>query len=258
MTDTDYVLSSFKSGVLTITLAHQKVNAFTEEMTFSIQKLLKDAAKDTQVSCVLLTGSGGTFSAGHDLGEVFRLRDESFRAHLRMTFNPLISQIRRIEKPVIAAINGPVAGAGLGVALACDLRIASEEARFVVGFLGVGLSFDSGVSLFLPKLIGFGRATEFAFTNTPISAQQALEWGLINRLAPADEFNLSAENWALEIARGPVNTMGLAKRVINKALFPDLEEVLEYEARIQDIARCNEEFNVGLQAFLEKRSPNFH
>lgn len=257
MSDTKFVLNGFRSGVMTITLDHPKVNAFTEEMTFSIQKLLKNAAKDAQVRCVLLTGSGKTFCAGHDLGEVFRLRDESFHSHLKMTFNPLISQIRRIEKPIIAAINGPVAGAGLGVALACDLRIASQEAKFVVGFLGVGLSFDSGVSFFLPKMIGIGRATEFAFTNSPISAQQALDWGLINRIAPAGNFSDHAWDWALEIARGPVRTMGLAKRVINKAQFSDLEEVLDYEARIQDIARKNEEFDEGLKAFLEKRSPRF-
>jgi 2-(1,2-epoxy-1,2-dihydrophenyl)acetyl-CoA isomerase len=106
-------------------------------------------------------------------------------------------------------------------------------------------------------LIGLGRATEYAFTNMPISAQQALEWGLVNRLAPADSINPQAEDWASEIASGPVRTMGLAKRVFNKAHFANLEQVLEYEARIQDIARRGEKFNEGLQAFLEKRQPNF-
>lgn len=257
MSDNDYVISGIKSGVLTITFNHPKVNAFNEEMVFSTQKMFKKAAQNEQIRCVLITGSGDTFSAGHDLNEVFQLRHESFREHLARTFNQLILQIRNIEKPVIAAINGPVAGAGLGVALACDLRIASEEAKFVVGFLGVGLSFDSGVSLFLPRLIGFSRTIENAFTNAPISAQQALEWGLINRITPADELRLHAENWAHEIARGPVRTMGLAKRMVNKALFPNLEEVLDYEAQIQDIARRNEEFNEGLQAFMEKRQTNF-
>ena len=257
MLDSENVQSGLKSGVLTITLNHPKANAFTEEMIFSIQKIFKDAADDAQVRCVLLTGSGNIFSAGHDLGEVFQVRNESFRDHLAWTFNPLILQIRSLEKPVIAAINGPVAGAALGVALACDLRIASEEAQFLVGFLGVGLSFDSGVSLFLPKLIGLGRATEYAFTNMPISAQQALEWGLVNRLAPADSINLQAEDWASEIAGGPVRTMGLAKRVFNKAQFANLEQVLDYEARIQDIARRGKEFNEGLQAFMGKRQPNF-
>jgi len=257
MLDTDHVFSRFESGVLTIILNHPKANAFTEEMIFSIQKIIKIAADDERVRCVLLTGSGNIFSAGHDLGEVYQLRNESFRDHLMQTFNPLILQIRSLEKPVIAAINGPIAGAALGVALACDLRIASEEAQFVVGFLGVGLSFDSGVSLFLPKLIGLSRATEYAYTNTPISAQQALEWGLVNRIAPAEKINSQAEDWAAEIARGPVHTMGLAKRAFNKAHFADLERVLDYEARLQDIARCSEEFDVGLQAFMDKRLPNF-
>ncbi len=126
-----------------------------------------------------------------------------------------------------------------------------------MGFLGVGLSFDSGVSLFLPKLIGLGRATEYAFTNMPISAKQALEWCLVNRLAPTDSINPQAEDWASEIAGGPVRTMGLAKRVLNKAHFANLEQVLDYEARLQDIAWRGEEFNEGLQAFMEKRQPNF-
>ncbi len=257
MAASEFVQSELKAGVLTITLNHPKVNAFTEEMIFSIQEILEEAAHEAQVRCVLLTGSGDIFSAGHDLNEVFLVRDESFRDHLVRTFNPLIMQIRRLQKPVIAAINGPVAGAALGVALACDLRIASEKAQFLVGFLGVGLSFDSGVALFLPQLIGSGRATEYAFTNAPISAQQALEWGLVNRLVPATEFIGQAEDWAGEIANGPVHTMGLAKRAINKAIFANLEQVLDEEARIQDAARQGAEFDEGVRAFLEKRPPNF-
>jgi 2-(1,2-epoxy-1,2-dihydrophenyl)acetyl-CoA isomerase len=257
MPNSEYVQSELKSGVLSITLNHPKVNAFTREMIFSIQKIFEDAAREAQVRCLLLTGSGDVFSAGHDLNEVFQVRDESFRDHLARTFNHLIIQIRSLEKPVIAAINGPVAGAALGVALACDLRIASEEVQFLVGFLGVGLNFDSGVSLILPKLIGLGRATEYSFTNDPISAQQALEWGLVSRLAPAEEFMHQAEDWAGEIARGPVHTMGLAKRALNNAHFANLEQVLEGEAQIQDIARRGAEFEEGLRAFLEKRSPNF-
>jgi 2-(1,2-epoxy-1,2-dihydrophenyl)acetyl-CoA isomerase len=214
---------------------------------------------------VLLTGGGKHFSTGHDLNEVLKVKDESFYGHLWNTFNPLVMQIRALPKPVIASINGPAAGAALGVALACDLRIASDEAQFMVGFLGVGLSLDAGVSFFLPRLIGLGRAAEYAFTNAPISAQQALEWGLVNRLAPAEQIRQAAHEWALEIARGPVGAMGLAKRALNKSLFAGLEEALDYEAHLQclphircgEIARRGGEFKEGLGAFLEKRPPEF-
>lgn len=254
---TDLMQSELKDGVLTITLDHPKVNAFTMKMIASIRTTFKDAAHDDRIRCVLLTGKGKYFSTGHDLKEVNRAKGESFRGHLVRTFNPLILQIRALQKPVIAGINGAVAGASLGVALACDLRIAAEDAEFTVGFLGVGLTLDSGVSLFLPKLIGSGRAAEFAFTNTPITAQQALEWGLVNRLAPAAQLADQAQNWAAELARGPLSAMGLTKREFNKALFPNLEQVLDYEAYIQDIAGSGPESSEGLQAFLEKRAPNF-
>jgi 2-(1,2-epoxy-1,2-dihydrophenyl)acetyl-CoA isomerase len=158
---------------------------------------------------------------------------------------------------VIAALNGAAAGAGLGIALACDLRIAAASARFVVGFLGIGLACDSAVSLFLPALIGVGRAAEFAFMNDPIEADQALEWGLINRLVPDDELQERAFEWAAAVARGPVHAMGLAKRDFNKAIYWNLEQVLDYEAHNQEIAGSGDEHKEGVQAFREKRSPRY-
>ena len=143
------------------------------------------------------------------------------------------------------------------MALSCDLRIASEDARFVVGFLGIGLGLDSAVSLFLPALIGLGRATQHAFTNAPISAQDALAWGLVNRLVPAGKLGDEAAAWAAQIARGPVRAMGLAKRDFNKAVLGNLEQVLDYEAHNQDIAGRGDEHKEGLQAFIEKRSPTY-
>lgn len=246
-----------RDGVLTITLDHPKANAFTEEMIISTQDAFRIASSDPQVRCVLLIGKGRFFSTGHDLKDAARKMDESFRSHLVQTFNPLILQIRNVEKPVIAAINGTVAGAALGVALACDLRIASESAQFVVGFLGIGLSLDSGISLFLPAIIGLGRATEYAFTNEPISAQQALDWGLVSRLVPDDQIIVQATDWATNFARGPLGAMGLAKLAFNKAVYANLEQVLDYEAYNQDIAGRGEEFREGLLAFFEKRPPSF-
>jgi 2-(1,2-epoxy-1,2-dihydrophenyl)acetyl-CoA isomerase len=157
MPDSNLVQIDLKEGVLSITLNHPKANAFTDEMITALQAAFKQAGRETQVRSVLLSGSGNFFSTGRDLNDVSRAAGESFRGHLLRTFNPLIMQIRSLEKPVIAAINGAVAGAGLGIALACDLRIASKEARFVVGFLGIGLAPDSAVSLLLPALITDGR-----------------------------------------------------------------------------------------------------
>jgi 2-(1,2-epoxy-1,2-dihydrophenyl)acetyl-CoA isomerase len=197
------------------------------------------------------------FSAGQDIREVKSAEDQSFRYHLQHTYNPLILQIRQLERPVIAAINGAVAGAGLGVALACDLRIASDQARFVVGFSGIGLACDSAVSLFLPTLLGLGRAAEFTFSNDPISAEQALNWGLVNRVVPSAELQEQAFAWAASLAQGPVKAMGLSKRDFNKAIYPRLEEVLDYEAHIQDIAGKGDEHKEGVQAFLDKRKARY-
>lgn len=257
MNDTNTVLTDLKNGVLTITLNRPKANAFNREMIEAAQKAFKTAEKDSQVRCVLLTAEGSVFSAGQDVKEVRSVEDQSFRYHLQHTYNPLVLQIRRLEKPVLAGINGAVAGAALGIALACDLRIASDQARFVVGFLAIGLAPDSAVSLMLPALIGLGRATEHAFTNQPISAEQALEWGLVNRLAPADQLHDQAAAWAAELAQGPVRAFGLAKRDFNKAVLGNLEAVLDYEAHIQDIAGRGAEHKEGVQAFLDKRPANF-
>jgi 2-(1,2-epoxy-1,2-dihydrophenyl)acetyl-CoA isomerase len=257
MSDSNSVATDLSGSVLTILLDRPKVNAFNLEMIEALQVALKQAERDDRVRCVLLTGSGKVFSAGQDVTDFVPPGDRSFRAHLQRTYNPLVLQIRKLEKPVIAAINGAVVGAALGVALSCDLRIASEDARFVVGFLGIGLGLDSAVSLFLPALIGLGRATEHAFTNAPISARDALAWGLVNRLVPADKLRDEAAAWAAQIARGPVRAMGLAKRDFNKAVLGNLEQVLDYEAHNQDIAGRGAEHKEGLQAFLEKRSPSY-
>jgi 2-(1,2-epoxy-1,2-dihydrophenyl)acetyl-CoA isomerase len=249
--------TDLQAGVLTITLDRPKVNAFNFEMIDAAQKAFKQAERDDGVRVVLLTGSGKVFSAGQDVAEFRQAEGVSFRYHLQRTYNPLVLQIRRLEKPVLAAINGPVSGAALGLALACDLRIAADTARFVVGFLGIGLAPDSAVSLFLPALIGLGRASEFAFSNAPISAEQALAWGLVNRVAPQAELAERAAEWAHLLAQGPVQAMGLAKREFNKAVFGNLEAVLDYEAHIQEIAGQRYEHKEGVSAFLEKRLPNF-
>jgi 2-(1,2-epoxy-1,2-dihydrophenyl)acetyl-CoA isomerase len=257
MTDSEIVQIQLEEGVMSIRLNRPKVNAFNFEMISAVQSAFKQAGSDPQVRCVIFTGNGSVFSAGQDISEFQQAGEVSFRSHLQRTYNPLVLQIRRLEKPVLAAINGAVSGAALGLALACDLRIAADSARFVVGFLGIGLALDSAVSLLLPALIGLGRATEFAYTNAPIGAEQALAWGLVNRIAPATELDTRAKEWALQIAHGPVRAMALAKRDFNRAVLGNLEQVLDYEAHIQEIAGAGNEHKEGVQAFFEKRPPHF-
>jgi 2-(1,2-epoxy-1,2-dihydrophenyl)acetyl-CoA isomerase len=245
-------------GVLTLTIDRPRANAFNLELIREFQKALKQAAKDESIRVIVLTGAGRVFGAGQDIEEIVAGGENlSYLAHLRETYNPLILQIRQIEKPVIAAINGPCAGASLGIALACDLRIAADSARFVVGFNGIGLVPDSGVSLLLPALIGLGRALEFTFSNQPIEAEKALAWGLVNRVVKLEDLHREAAVVAAELSKGPVGAFGLSKRLYNRAVLPNLESVLEYEAQIQEIAGKKPEHKEGVTAFLEKRQAKF-
>jgi 2-(1,2-epoxy-1,2-dihydrophenyl)acetyl-CoA isomerase len=256
---TTTLLSNLQTGTVTLTLSRpERANAFNAELIAELQKALRDAAKNPEVRVIVLTGTGRVFSAGQDIEEM-RSGGESlsYLEHLRKTYNPLILQIRQIEKPVIAAVNGPCAGAALGIALACDLRLASETANFVVGFNGIALVPDSGVSLLLPALIGLGRATEFTFSNAPISASQAIEWGLVNRVVAAETFSEETAKIAGRLAQGPLGAYGLTKRAFNRAMLPNLEEVLEYEGQLQEVASRNPEHKEGVAAFLGKRTPKF-
>ena len=256
MSDSSPILIDLSGGILHISLNRPKVNAFNLEMISALQAAIKQAERDERVRCVLLSGQGSVFSAGQDLGE-FNQVGISYRAHLLRTYNPLVLQIRRLEKPVLAAIQGAVSGAALGVVLACDLRIAAENARFVVGFCGIGLAPDSAVSLLLPALIGLGRASQYTFSNAPISAGQALDWGLVNLVVAADELHGQASAFASALASGPLHAFGLAKRAFNKAVLENLEAVLDYEAHLQEIASASPEHREGVAAFLEKRAPRF-
>ncbi len=253
----EMLLKELKEGVLSVTLNRPKANAFNSAMVAQLQTTFKDAKRDAEVRCVLLKASGKLFSAGQDIAEFGGDGHISFRKHLQKNYNPLILQMRQLEKPILAAIQGATAGAALGIALACDLRIGSPEARFVVGFGGIGLAPDSAVSLLLPAIIGLGRATQATFFNEPISAEQALAWGLLNAIVPADQLEQTAWDWATKLAKGPVGAMGLSKRDFNKALLPNLEEVLDYETHIQEIAGSGADHKEGLAAFTEKRNPNY-
>ncbi len=253
------VFPSLDRNVLTLTLNRPaRANAFNNEMTRALQAALSEAAHNPEVRCVVIAGAGSVFSAGQDLAEMEHAGSISYRAHLQQTYNPLILQLRRIEKPILAVLKGAVAGASLGIALACDMRIAASETKFSVGFLGVGLAPDSAVSLLLPAVVGLGLASELTFLNTPFDVQQALAWGLVNRVVPLDALDSQAAEWAAQLAQGPLRAIGLAKRAFNRAVLPNLENVLDYEAHLQNIAQHGAEHAEGVRAFLEKRPPRFH
>jgi 2-(1,2-epoxy-1,2-dihydrophenyl)acetyl-CoA isomerase len=252
--------TELQNNILTLTIDRPKANAFNLELIKELQTAFKQAAREPQAWVIVLTGAGKVFGAGQDIEEMMQAGGEtlSYRQHLLETYNPLIVQMRQIEKPVIGAINGPCAGASLGIALACDLRLAAENARFVVGFSGIGLVPDSGVSQLLPALIGLGRASEFTFNNQPISAEKALAWGMANRVIPFDNLLTETMQFAAQLAAGPTGAFGLAKRLFNQAVLPNLEAMLDYESQIQEIAGRHAEHKEGVAAFLEKRTPKFH
>ena len=254
------LLTTLQAATLTISLNRpERANAFNFEMIAELRTVLEQTARDSQIRCVVLTGAGNSFSAGHDITEMLAAQgqDISYCEHLEETYNPLILQIRRLEKPVIGAVNGPVAGAGLGVALACDLRVAAETASFTVGFTGIGLVPDSAVSLLLPALIGLGRTTEFTFTNQPITATQALEWGMVNQVVPRDKLAETVAKLTAGLAAGPTGAYGPTKRLFNQNVLPNLEEALKFEGEIQETASKSEEHFEGVRAFLEKRKPSY-
>ncbi|MBL8063039.1 MAG: enoyl-CoA hydratase/isomerase family protein [Anaerolineales bacterium] len=252
------LLSTLQSGSLTLSLNRpERANAFNFEMTQALQNALTEAETDSQVRCVVITGSGKVFSAGQDITEMKKGGGEiSYREHLNKTYNPLILQIREMGKPVIAAVNGACAGAAFGVALACDLRIAKTSSYFVVGFSGIALAPDSGISLFLPKLIGLARAQEYFYTNKPIPAQLAFDWGIVNRLGGIN-YQSVVSQMAAELAQGPREAFAAGKKAFNKAVLPNLAEVLEYEGILQDEAGRSAEHREGVKAFFEKRKPKY-
>lgn len=249
-------------GVATLTLNRpDKSNAFDDTLIAEMIDALKAIERDAGVRAVVITGAGKNFCAGQDLGPMLeRYRSPagvSFGEHLRNSYNIIVSRIRTLEKPVIGAINGAAAGAGLGLACACDLRHASENAKFRMAFIGIALAPDSGTSFLLPRLVGLGRATEMAFTNELIDAEKALQYGLVNRVFKAEELLPQTLVFAAKLAQAPTRSIGLTKRALNRSLTADLETALEYEAYVQEVAGRTADHQEGVKAFIEKRPPNF-
>lgn len=246
-------------GVVTITLNRpDKLNAFNDAMIGETVDAFKAAGRDDAVRCVVLTGAGRAFSSGQDLGD-FEGREAtvSIAEHLRHGYHRLIRQMVTLEKPIVGAINGIAAGAGCGVALAADIRVAAASASFMLAFSRVGLIPDSGVNWFLPRLIGYARAYEMAITAERVPATKALEWGMVNRVVPGEQLPEIAAAYARQLAGGPTLAFGLTKRAMNRSWEMTLDEALAYEALLQEVAGRSHDNREGITAFLEKRTPAF-
>src|SRR5713226_7601574 len=256
------ILVEKKDQITRITLNRPAaLNSFNDKMGEEFYSALKEAEKDEDTRCLIITGAGRAFSAGEDVSGLKERHGGDSRPslgdHLRKKYHPMILRIRHMEKPVIARINGIAAGSGASIALACDIRIASEEAGLKQAFIGVGLVPDSGSSYFLTRLIGPGRALELIMTGRTVNAQEAATLGLVHKVVSAGELDKTVDELAEQLASGPTKALGLSKRVVNRVTNLELPDALEYEAAHQDIAGRTQDHLEAVRAFLEKRKPKF-
>ena len=250
------VLSSREGAVLTITLNRPEVyNAFNRELHASLYEALGEAAAPG-IRAVVITGAGKAFCAGQDLEE-FQEVSGSVRDALEESYHPNVRRIRALEKPVIAAVNGVAAGAGLSLACVCDVRVASSEAAFVPGFAGIGLVPDAGGTWFLERHLGYARAFEWMCSNRRLTADEALAWGLVSAVLPGEDFGAGIAEVAERWAAAPTRAVAFTKRLFDDAHDATLEQQLALEAELQHQATQTADFREGVGAFLEKRPPRF-
>ncbi len=260
-TDFQYLLLQQDGGVLTLTMNRPEVyNAFNETMLDELGEAVEVAAQDNTVRCIVLTGAGKAFGSGQDV-RVFATSHA--KGPLTGTsvglqkYHRIINAIRTMPKPVIAAVRGVAAGASCNVALACDMRIAADDARFIEAFARIGLVPDAGGGFFLPRLVGFGKALELAMLAEEVSGPEAERIGLVNKCVPVAEFEAATKAFAQKLANGPTRAYGLIKELMNKSLESDLATLLRLEGELQDQAFRTEDHREGVAAFLQKRRPNY-
>ena len=233
-------------------------NSFNREMALRLQDTLDDCEANNDVRAIVLTGNGKAFCAGQDLKEVTSPElNPGFKKILEEHYNPIILRIRNIEKPIIGAVNGVAAGAGANIALACDVVIANENASFIQAFSLIGLIPDSAGTFFLPRLIGFQKASALAMLGDKVSAKEAERLGMIYKYVPSDAFEDTINKIALKMANMPTKALGLIKKTLNESLTNNLEEQLALESKCQIEAASSEDYTEGVAAFIEKRKPNF-
>jgi len=253
-----FLLYTLTEGVATITLNRPEVyNALNDEITFELQDALKRVAKDDAVRVVVLTGAGKAFCSGQDLKASSTQEKRSFMDSLHKRYNPIVRAMRNLPKPIVGRINGVAAGAGCSLALACDVLVASTEATFIEVFINIGLVPDSGSSFFLPRTVGMAKAFEWCTQGTRISAQDALQHGLINEVAAAEALDSAVKKHADYYAQAPTKSIGIIKKMLQKSAMATLDDMLDYEAYCQEIAGSSVDYQEGVKAFLEKRKPAF-
>jgi 2-(1,2-epoxy-1,2-dihydrophenyl)acetyl-CoA isomerase len=235
----------------------QVYNSFNREMALALQAALDAGAEDDQVRAIVISGEGKAFCAGQDLAEVTGANPPGFMTILGEHYNPIITRIRSIAKPVIAAVNGVAAGAGANIALACDVVVAAESASFIQAFSKIGLIPDSGGTFFLPRLIGFQRASALMMTGDKISAAEALQIGMLYKVFPDDQFLAEVEQLASTLSNMPTLALAKIKDALNQSMDNTLEQQLVVEEKLQIEAGMSNDYCEGVAAFMEKRKPVF-
>jgi len=253
------ILTNITGGVATITLNRPEVfNSFNREMALELQSALDRCAQDESIRVVVLTGEGKAFCAGQDLKEVTTPElMPGFRKILEEHYNPIIARIRKINKPVIAAVNGVAAGAGANIALACDIVVASEGASFIQAFSKIGLVPDSAGTFFLPRLIGFQKASALMMLGDKVSAKEAFEIGMIYKFYPVALFQEEIDKLAMTLSQMPTHAIALTKQLLNQSMNNNLDQQLAMESELQIQAAESHDYNEGVKAFIEKRAPEF-
>ncbi|WP_409270174.1 enoyl-CoA hydratase-related protein [Neobacillus sp. SCS-31] len=232
-----------------------KLNAFTAQLNKDVASAVRTAAKDGSVRAIVITGAGRAFCSGQDLGDVDENTDYS--DVLRNRYNPMVMEIEKCEKPIVAAVNGVAAGAGMSLALACDFRILSEKASFLQAFIHVGLVPDAGNLYYLPRLVGHAKALELAVLGEKIGAEEALRIGLATKVVPVDQFFDETSAFGDRLAAMPTKAIGLIKRNLKASWESGIEQFLDRDAQSQRIASLTGDHKEGVQAFLEKRKAVF-
>lgn len=252
------IITLIENNVAYLTLNRpDKFNSFNREMAITLQQELDKCMRDDNVRAVYLTGEGKAFCAGQDLGEAVDPEGPELRSIVHGHYNPIIERLRAIEKPVIAAVNGVAAGAGANIALACDIVVAKESASFIQAFSKIGLIPDSGGTFFLPRLIGFQKASALMMLGDKISAADADKMGMIYKYFADDIFESESRKIAENLAKMPTKALGLTKLALNQSVRNTLSQQLQVEEDYQDACGKTEDFDEGIAAFLGKRQPVF-